>query len=112
MNNTLLQIGHNGMGASDDKLSLLLVSNYLKLIVEEDNLPNFITFYNAGVKLLCTGSPVIKTLKIIEERGVKLIACKTCLDFFNLESKIEVGITGTMADIINLQTVAKKVINL
>lgn len=110
--NVLLQITQNGMGKGDDKLGLQLVYNYLNLINEENELPKFITLYNSGVKLICTGSPVIEILKTIEQRGVKIIACKTCLNEFGLMEKIEVGVAGTMHDIIQLQKIADKVINL
>ncbi len=110
--NTLIQITHNGMGTGDDQLGLQLVTNYLKLLNEEDELPKFIALYNAGVKLTCTGSPVIELMKAIEKRGVKFISCKTCLNHFDLVNKVEVGIAGTMIDIIELQKVADRVINL
>ncbi len=112
MNNTLIQINQNGMGNGDETLGLQLITNYLGLINEENKLPKFITFYNSGVKIICDGSPAIDNLKKLETAGVKLIACKTCLNHFNLLDKIEVGIAGTMVDIIELQKMADKVINL
>ncbi len=112
LKNTLLQITQNGMGTGDETLGLQLVANYLKLINEEEDLPQFITFYNGGVKLICSGSPVIPELQDLEIKGVKLIACKTCLNHFNLLQKVEVGIAGTMMDIIELQKISEKVINL
>ncbi|MBI9069854.1 MAG: DsrE family protein [Salinivirgaceae bacterium] len=42
----------------------------------------------------------------------KLIACKTCLQHFNLTDKIEVGVVGTTMDIVELQKMADKVITL
>lgn len=110
--NTLLQITQNGMGTGDEELGLQLVTNYLKLINEEVELPKFISFYNGGVKLICTGSPAIEIIKTLEKKGVKLIACKTCLKHFNLMNKTEAGIAGTMIDIMELQKIADKVINL
>ncbi len=112
MNNTLIQINQNGMGHGDEQLGLQLINNYLKLINAENNLPKFITFYNSGVKVMCEGSPAIENLKNLEAAGVKLIACKTCLNHFNLLDKLQVGIAGTMVDIIELQKMADKVINL
>jgi intracellular sulfur oxidation DsrE/DsrF family protein len=100
------------MGNGSEELGLQLVTNYLKLINEENSLPRFITFYNAGVKLICTGSAAIESLKQLEKAGVKLIACKTCLNHFQLIDKVEVGIPGTMIDIIELQKMAQKVVNL
>ena len=110
--NTLIQINQNGMGNGDQELGLTLISNYLKLSLNSDQLPKIITFYNAGVKLTCEGSPVLDTLKSLEKAGVKMIICKTCLNFFKLENAVKVGIQGSMQDIITLQADASKVINL
>ncbi|RXQ87775.1 hypothetical protein EO244_16135 [Ancylomarina salipaludis] len=110
--NTLVQINKNGMGTGNEELGLILISNYLKLSLTNGQLPKIITFYNAGVQLTCTGSPVLDTLKEMEEAGVKMIICKTCLNFYKLIDKVEVGIQGTMQDIITLQADASKVINL
>ncbi len=112
MKNILIQITQNGMGSGSEELGQILVTNYLTLISEENNLPRFITLYNEGVKLICQGSPSIDVLKSIEAKGVKLIACKTCLNHFGILDKVEVGMEGTMMDIINLQKMADKVINL
>ena len=110
--NSLIQITQNGMGKGDEQLGLKLVTNYLKLLNEENELPKFIALYNEGVKLICSDSPTIEIIKAIEKRGVKIIACKTCLKHFNLMDKMEVGIAGTMIDIIELQKAADRVINL
>lgn len=110
--NTLLQINNFGMGQGDDALGIALIQNYLNLILQEDALPAVIAFYNGGVKFVAEGSPVINTLQEIEAKGVKLIACKTCLNHFGLIDKIKVGLGGTMIDIITLQKEASKVITL
>jgi selenium metabolism protein YedF len=110
--NTLIQIDKNGMGTGSEELGLILISNYLKLSLNNDQLPKIITFYNAGVKLTCSDSPVFDTLKEMEKAGVKLIICKTCLNFYKIENQVEVGIQGTMQDILTLQADASKVINL
>ena len=108
--NTLIQVTQAGMGNGDETLGLKLITNYLRLISEENELPKFIVFYNSGVSLICKDSPAIDTLKTMEEKGVKLIACKTCLIYFELMDKIEVGIAGTMMDIVELQKLSEKVI--
>jgi hypothetical protein len=41
---------------------------------------------------------------------VKLIACKTCLNYFNLTDDMVIGQIGTMADILTIQLEADKVI--
>nr|WP_319512407.1 DsrE family protein [uncultured Draconibacterium sp.] len=110
--NTLIQITHNGMGSGNKELGQLLVKNYLTLLCEEAILPKVITFYNEGVKLICTGSIALEPLHQLAEKGVKLVACKTCLNHFKILDKVEVGIPGTMVDIMHFQKVAEKVVNL
>ncbi|MDA3818258.1 MAG: sulfurtransferase-like selenium metabolism protein YedF [Prolixibacteraceae bacterium] len=108
----LLQINSDKMGEGSPELGETLMSNYLKLILQEELLPSFIVFYNNGVKLTTEGSPVIEILKEIENKGVKLLSCKTCLNHFMLLDKMIVGMAGTMIDIIILQKEATKVITL
>ena len=100
------------MGSGNDALAQTLIKNYLKLMNEEQDLPQVIAFYNEGVKLVCEASLVIEELQTLEQRGVKLIVCKTCLKHFNLMDKQVVGIAGTMMDIIEIQKIASKVITL
>lgn len=110
--NTLIQVTNYGMGQGNEDLALQLFINYIKLSLADNVLPKIITFYNAGVRLIATGSPAIDILKEAEAKGTKLLACKTCLNHYGLIDKVEVGIPGTMVDIITLQAKASKVINL
>jgi len=112
MNNTVIQITNNGMGKADQTLQQKLAGKYLELIQMNDSLPNSICFYTDGVKLVVEGSPVLEKLKALEEKGVRLIVCSTCLEYFNLTDKVQVGIVGGMTDIIEAQVKAEKVITL
>lgn len=110
--NTLIQVTQNGMGNGSEELGLKLATNYFKLLDAEGRLPKIIVFYNAGVKLICENSPALQALQNLEQKGVHMLACKTCLDYFQLSDKIRVGNIGSMPDIITLQADADKVINL
>lgn len=112
MQNILIQITQQGMGSGNEELGLILIKNYLKLINEENKRPRVIAFYNAGVKLITKDSPVLEEAKALEANGVKLVVCKTCLNHFGLMESMGAGIQGTMMDIIELQKVADKVINI
>ncbi len=112
LKNSLIQITQDGMGQGDPELGKLLLKNYLNLLAEEEEPPRVIAFYNSGVKLICSESPMLSELATLERMGVRLLACKTCLKHFELMDKMETGIAGTMMDIIELQKVADKVINL
>lgn len=109
---SLLQITSNCMGQGDDELGALLLTNYFRLLCEGDSKLKIITFYNSGVKLLAPESTCFEHLVRLQDAGVKLVACKTCLDFFKLTDAISVGTVGTMQDIITLQKAAVNVINI
>lgn len=112
MNNTVIQITNNGMGNADEKLQHILMAKYLELLIQNNSLPAALCFYTAGVKLVCEGSPVIEHLRSFEEKGVRLIVCSTCLNYYELNEKVKVGIVGGMGDIIEAQTKADKVISI
>lgn len=109
---SVLLINRNGMGEADPELQIKLISTYFRLINEADTLPAVICFYAEGVHLVVEGSPVLDSLHAMEEKGVRLILCNTCLNFYNLTDKVAVGITGGMTDIIEAQRRAAKVITL
>ena len=112
MKDTIILITNNGMGKADKPLQQKLIGKYLELIQQNDSLPNAICFYTEGVKLVVEGSPVLSQLKALEDKGVRMIVCSTCLDYFNLTDKVQVGIVGGMTDIIEAQVKAEKVITL
>ena len=110
--NTVILISREGMGSAELPLQRKLIATYLKLLDANGNLPAAICFYTDGVKLVVEGSPVIEKLKTLEARGVRLIVCQTCLNYFNLVDKVQVGIVGGMGDILEAQWKADKVITL
>jgi len=109
---TVILITRNGMGNAEPALQQKLITTYFKLLDEHNILPAAICFYTNGVQLVVEGSPVIDTLKSLEAKGVHLVLCSTCLDYFNLADKVQVGIVGGMSDILEAQRLAAKVITL
>jgi len=110
--NAVILITREGMGSADAALQHKLLDTYLGLLLESGSLPAAICFYADGVKLVVEGSPLLERLSQIEKRGVPLIICSTCLNYFGLTEKVRVGIVGGMPDIIEAQTSAGKVITL
>ncbi len=108
----VILITRNGMGEADQTLQHKLIGTYLKLLDDHDILPGAICFYTEGVHLVVDGSPVLETLRSLENKGVRLILCSTCLNYFNLTGQVRVGIVGGMGDILEAQRQAAKVITL
>ena len=109
---SVLLITRKGMGKADPELQIKLIQTYFKLINEANTLPAVICFYAEGVHLVVDDSPVLDSLQALEEKGVRLISCNTCLNFYELSEKVAVGIKGGMTDIIEAQRRAAKVITL
>jgi len=109
---TILVFSRNGLGHAPEDLQQKLAVKFLQLNLDANTLPAKILFYTDGVKLACDGSPVIDQLGAMKERGVELILCSTCLDYYGLREKVAVGIVGGMPDIIEAMNSAGKVISL
>ena len=90
-------IQSEGLGTGDEKLGKLLLANFLRLLGEKEDKPKAISFWNAGVKLVCKGSQVLEHIRKLESAGVEILACTTCLEYFNLVEKLSVGKPTTMA---------------
>ncbi|MBN2388073.1 MAG: DsrE family protein [Anaerolineales bacterium] len=82
------------------------------MLCQLDPLPYAICFYAEGVRLVTEGSPVLERLQQLEDLGVRLSVCSTCLDFCGWTKKRSVGILAGMVDILEAQVRAGKVIDL
>jgi len=107
-----LLITRQGMGEADPELQIKLIQTYFKLLDESDALPAVICFYAEGIHLVVTGSPVLESLHSLEAKGVRMIICNTCLNYYRLTDQVVVGIQGGMTDIIEAQRLAAKVITI
>jgi selenium metabolism protein YedF len=84
------------LGGGDDQLGELLMASFLRQLSESDGKPKSLVFWNSGVRLVCDGSKVIPSLQKLEDAGVEVLACTTCLEFFDLTGNIKVGKPTTM----------------
>lgn len=109
---TVLLFTRYGMGDAPAELQGLLAGKFLSLIDEASVLPAKLLFYADGVKLACEGSPVVEQLQALAAKGVELVLCQTCLDYYGLRERVAVGIVGGMPDIIEAMQTASKVISL
>jgi selenium metabolism protein YedF len=95
----VVQITARTMGSGDDELGALLLRSFLKTQAELERKPDAILFYNDGVKLCCEGSYLLDDLRGLEATGVEIIACGTCLNFFELDDQLRVGRVTDMLEI-------------
>jgi selenium metabolism protein YedF len=79
------------LGRGNEEIGELLMANFLRLLGESKEKPAALMFWNTGVRLVCEGSWALGHLKTLEEQGIEILACRTCLDFFNLTEKQKAG---------------------
>jgi selenium metabolism protein YedF len=96
--------GTDVLGSGSDKLGKMLMKGFIYTITETKPYPNFIVFLNSGVKLTTEGSESLDDLKKLEGEGVKIVSCGTCLDFFEIKTKLAVGQVSNMYDIVEIIT--------
>ena len=101
-------LGQGGHG--DRALRHKLTVSFFRTLLETEQLPKAVLFYTAGVKLLTAESPCLGELRELAAKGVPLIACRTCLEFYGLLDRLAVGEVGNMAMIIEEMGKAGKVV--
>jgi hypothetical protein len=94
--NTLILITRNGMGQCEPELQFKLIVSYFNQLLSGNRLPNTLAFYGEGVKLAVSGSPALEPLAQLAEKGVKIRACTTRLNFYGILDRLKVGEAGTL----------------
>ena len=100
--NEVILVGSNMIGSPDEKLGMLLLGNFYRILGDKEQLPRYIVLLNGGVKTAAKESDTLEYLKALEERGVQIIICRTCVEYFQLEDDIAVGEIDGMARIIDI----------
>jgi selenium metabolism protein YedF len=106
----LLYVASDLIGHGSDELGKILMPAYLNAFANGEALPDVIAFVNSGVKLLTEESPALSALKDLEAKGVKLLACGTCLDYYDLKDKLAVGGPTNAVELTGMMMSADKVI--
>lgn len=110
--NTVISISKDFMGNGSEELGRKLINGFIYTITEYDEKPKTIIFFNAGVKLTTEGSECIDDLKKLEDEGVKIISCGTCLDYYGVKEKLLVGEVSNMYTIYETLFNSDKTINI
>ena len=104
----VLSADHMGEGA--EELGKILMKSFLYALTQQDELPDTILCYNGGAKLTCEGSESLEDLKDLAARGVEILTCGTCLNFYGITEKLQVGSVTNMYDIVERMSSADRVI--
>ncbi len=94
----------------EDELGRLLMKGFVSTLREATRRPSKILFMNTGVFFTVEGSPVLEVLCELENKGVEIYSCGTCLDYFDLKDKLAVGHITNMYDTVENLTGAGLVV--
>jgi len=100
----------DSLGRGSEELGRILMRSFLQTLEQSDVQPQKIILINSGVKLACEGSEVLEDLQEFSGKGVEILSCGTCLDYFGLKKKLTVGKVSNMYEILNSLAQAGKVI--
>ena len=99
--NTVVVISSSHMGSGSDELGTLC---------QQDSLPSTILFYNGGAALTCEGSASLEDIRFLQAQGVEILTCGTCLNYYGLTEKLQVGEVTNMYVICEKMTQADLII--
>jgi selenium metabolism protein YedF len=108
----VIVINSDQMGQRDEKLGRRLVANFLKTLLAAEKKPKMLVLYNSGVKLAAKDSPVLETLQSLENLGMEIICCGTCVNFYGLTDLIQAGRVTNMPEIVKVLTESESVVTL
>ncbi len=108
--NTVVVIASDKMGEGEDELGKVLIKGYIYALTQLETLPKTILFYNKGAYLTCEGSASLEDLKSLEAQGVEILTCGTCLNYYGITEKLQVGTVTNMYVIAETMAKADKVV--
>ena len=108
--NTVVVIAADHMGEGKEDLGKVLIKGFIFALTQLEELPKTILFYNGGAKITTEGSESLEDLKTLEAQGVEIMTCGTCLDYYGLKEKLQVGTVTNMYSIVETMNNADKII--
>ena len=92
------------------ELGKVLANGFLNAMAELPERKSAIVLISNGVKLAIKKSYVLDRLAGLEQEGVDILICGTCLDFFKIRDKVAVGQISNALEIMECLTAADKVV--
>jgi len=108
----VLLVANDEFGQGPPELGWVLMRSFLKALAGSETKPKRAIFVNTGVRLTTEGSEVLSDIKALENAGVEILSCATCLDYFDLKEKLSVGRVTNMSDTVAALMRADRVVSL
>jgi len=106
----LVLITTENLGHGDDRLGAKLMAAFLATLPEMGDALWRVILLNSGVKLAAVQGEALQSLQTLEQSGVPVLVCGTCLTHYGLSAQKAVGVTSNMLDIVTSLSLADLVI--
>ena len=93
-------ISSDKMGQGNEELGEVLMKGFIYTLTESKPYPKQILLVNGAITLSTTNKATIENLKILEDEGVEILSCGTCLDYYGLKEDLQVGSVTNMYNIV------------
>ncbi len=108
---TVLVLNNDQMGHGDADLGQKILGTCLRKLTHFAGL-EAVVLYNAGIKLAAKNSPHAAELHQLQESGVDVLVCGTCVNHYGLQDQMNLDGVSNMDDILATLQSADKVITL
>jgi intracellular sulfur oxidation DsrE/DsrF family protein len=102
LNNKVILLASDQLGKGEKELGEGILETFFTILKQKEDLPAAVFCMNQGVFTLTEESLVSLQLKELEDKGVDILACKTCVDYYELGEKLTAGKISGMAQFIEL----------
>lgn len=109
---TFLYLNSDQMGRGNEELGRKLLGIFLEKLADSDVTVDVIGCVNNGIHLTTKGSPVIDSLRKLQEKGTRIATCGTCLDFHQKRNELIIGEVGTMDQTVQIMATADRIIRI
>ncbi len=108
----VLVLSSSRMGQGNPRLGEALLVSFFHQLEEREDVPGTIVLYNAGCVLACEDSPILNSLKALEDRGIDIAISNQSLEFYRMENTLSVGRAVDMEEMIQILMRASKTISI
>lgn len=102
MKNKVILLASDQLGNGEKELGEGILETFFTVLKQKEELPVAIFCMNRGVFTLTEESLVSLQLADLERKGVDVLACKTCVDYYELNEKLVTGKVSGMAQFVEL----------
>ena len=102
MKNKVILLASDQLGNGEKELGEGILETFFTVLKQKEELPVAVFCMNRGVFTLTEESLVSLQLADLEGKGVDVLACKTCVDYYELNEKLVTGKVSGMAQFVEL----------